>query len=164
MAATSIGNAQAIDLLTALRDSGIDAGATNPEAHLKIYDATGGVPARVDVAITTQVLCFDFLLEPPPSFETPVDNPGANRADMDVDTNWRSGTGSNPNTANKSAGTHTVAFFRIHDRNDAGIIQGDITTAATGTGDMLITAPDLSFNAGEQLRIDTHQIRMNEGP
>ena len=160
--ATSIANKAAISLLDDFQATQIDGGTANPEAHIKVYD--GIPPTRVDDALSSNNIAFDFLLTTPPSFEAAVDNPGSTRADMDIDTTWRTGGDANSNIATKINGTSTVTFFRIHDRDDVGIIQGTVDTVSSGLGDMLIAGADLSFDAGEQLRIDTHQIRLPEGP
>lgn len=92
-----------ISYTTAVRNAQLDAltAAIGSAGRLRIYDATGGVPASSNVAISTQVLLADL----------PCGSPFAPASSGGVLT-------ANGITTTNAAATGTAAFFRV--LNSAG--------------------------------------------
>jgi hypothetical protein len=115
-----------------------DLGSSAPAAHLKIYDATGGVPARVTDAITTQVLLADLPMSNPAFLDSELASPGAT-ADADTITD----------DADANA-DGTAAFFRIVDRNGIARIQGTVSNTS-GSGELKLNSVALVQHARVQV-------------
>lgn len=114
-------------LAKAMADTAADAtdfGTTDLTGDMVFYDATGGVPADADVAISTQVLLAQVELEDP-AFGAAADaTPGGEvtllgvpLSDISVDADG------------------TVAFVRIRNRNNLAIMQ---LTIGTGSEDVIV--------------------------
>jgi hypothetical protein len=128
---------QIVDALDVLVDS-CDLGSSAASAHLKMYDATGGVPARVTDAITTQVLLADLAMANPAFDDAALATPGATAAaDTITDDSDANATG-------------TAAFFRIVDRNGVARIQGTISDT-DGSGELKLNSVALVQHARVQV-------------
>jgi hypothetical protein len=110
-------------------------------AILRIYDATGGIPADADVAITTQVLLAEITMNDP-AFAAAVDaNPGG-RIDADVI----------PIPEDSSANaTGTAAFGRLDESTGTTIVQFDTVTVTSGGGEIEINSINIQAGAAVQL-------------
>lgn len=106
----------AISIRTASRNAGLDVLTTaiGNAGLLRIYDATGGVPASANVAISTQVLLAELT----------SGSPFAAAASSGVLT-------ANAITQDSSANaTGTAAFFRCYDASGTNcILQGTVGTS-----------------------------------
>lgn len=139
-----ITNVGAIALCDTLVDA-VDVGATNATGRILIYDATGGVPANADVAITGQVLLATLNFQQP-AFGGAVDNTGsaiATRAGSIAD--------------ETSAVAGTAAFFRVTDRNNLAIWQG-----AVGSGSGELDLNSVVIGAGATVSITAMTVTMPE--
>ncbi len=107
-----------VSYTTTVRNAKLDAVTTAVGAAglLRIYDATGGVPASANVAITTQVLLAELVCGTPFA-------PGASGGVLTAN------AVSNDVSANA---TGTAAFFRVTDAaGTTTVYQGTAGTAAT---------------------------------
>jgi hypothetical protein len=122
----------AIDMCNLLVD-GIDLGTTAAGGSLRIFE--GALPADTDTAITTQPLLVEFTL-PNPSFGDAVaSGVGATATANTVPTVPATASGGDPNPL----------FFRIFDRDDNPVIDGDVS-GPTGTGALKIDATEIIQN------------------
>lgn len=104
----------ALSLTTTLRNNRLDqiTSAIGASGRLKIYDATGGVPANVGTALGTQVLL----------------------ADLACSATFAAGAAAGVLTANaitqaNAAATGTAAFFRITTSGGTAVAQGTVGTS-----------------------------------
>ena len=133
MADTVISIAAAIAACDAIVDL-VDGGAA--AGYVRIYDDTApGKPADVSVAVTTQVVLAELTFSDPAFLGASDQNPNA-RAAADTITSDSSADASG-----------TATWFRVFDSNNLAIWDGDITTVAAGTGDMLMNSTSISAGA-----------------
>lgn len=105
----------ALSLTTTLRNNRLDqiTTAIGNAGLLRIYDATGGVPANVGTAISTQALLAELTMGTP---FAPAASAGALTA--------------NAITQDSSANvTGTAAFFRLCTSGGAAVAQGTVGTS-----------------------------------
>jgi hypothetical protein len=133
-AATKITNAVA----SLMADQGI--GLVADSGFVKIYDATGGVPATADTALTTQVLLATLTLN--------VDAfPAAVNGVLTA----------NAITQDSSAdATGTAAFFRVTKSDGTVLWQG---TCGTAAADMILNSVALSIGAAVQISSLTYTVQ-----
>ncbi|HEY8861005.1 MAG TPA: hypothetical protein VIN37_02780 [Candidatus Limnocylindria bacterium] len=134
-AATKI--TQAVASLMA--DAGI--GTISNSGFVKIYDATGGVPATADTALTTQVLLATLTLNAD-AFPAAVN--GLLTA--------------NAITQDSSAdATGTAAFFRVTKSDGTVLWQG---TCGTAAADMILNSVAISAGAAVQVSSLTYTVQL----
>lgn len=111
----------ALSLTTTLRNNRLDqiTTAVGASGRLKIYDATGGVPANVGTALGTQVLLADL-----PCSATFAAAAAAGALTL------------NAITTTNAAASGTAAFFRITTSGGTAVFQGTVGTSGA----------DLNFN------------------
>lgn len=128
--------AKAMTITSAAADAMLTAfGALSNTGTLRIYDATGGVPASVSVALGTQVLLAEATM-PNPAFSA-FGTSGNNRTYTAAGTPWTDGS------ANASG---TAAFFRVFasaGNGGAAIWQG---TVGTTDSDMIMAETGIIAN------------------
>lgn len=103
-----------VSIATATRNAGLDAitTAVGTSGLLRIYDATGGVPASANVAITSQVTLATPTLS---SAFAPASSAGVLTA--------------NAITTQNAVATGTAAFFRILTSGGTCVYQGTVSTS-----------------------------------
>ena len=135
-----ITNARAISILDAIDT------AIGTSGLVKVYDATGGVPATLDTALTSQVLLAELTLDATNAFGAATDaNPGATMTANAV-----------TNDASANA-TGTPAFARIQTSGATDVLQ---VTAAVGSGELNFTT---SITSGQPVAISSFVLTMAEG-
>lgn len=105
-----------LSLTTTIRNARLDAitSAIGASGLLKIYDATGGVPANVGTAISTQVLLATPTLS---ATSFPAASAGVLTA--------------NAITTQNAVATGTAAFFRITTSGGTAVAQGTVGTSGS---------------------------------
>lgn len=105
----------AISFTTTVRNARLDAitAAIGTSGLLRIYDATGGVPASVGTAITTQVLLAELACS---STFAPAAAAGVLTANAITQDTAANATG-------------TAAFFRVTTSGGADVYQGTVSTS-----------------------------------
>lgn len=131
MAAPRINGAVAILANDAIVDA-VDNGTTNTEGRIRIY--TGAQPADPDAGIGGATLLAELLMSNP-AFGASIDQaPGARAT-------------ANAISDDVSAdATGTAAWFRVVDRDNNGVMDGDVTATAGG-GDMELNSVAISAGA-----------------
>lgn len=127
-----------ISMSTALRNARMDATTTilGASARLKIYDATGGVPANVNTALGSQVLLVDM----------PCSATFAAAAAAAVLT-------ANAITTTNAAATGTAAFYRLTTSGGTAHVQGTV-----GTSGADINMNTLSFVSAGPVAISSYTL------
>lgn len=130
----SITNVAAIAACDAVVDL-VDVGSADLNGDLVIYDATGGVPATVEDAITTQVTLTRVELQDP-AFSAAIDGaPGGVASLLGV-----------PLSDLAIDATGTAAFARIHDRDNNAVMQLTVTVVGGG-GELQLNSVALQVGA-----------------
>lgn len=104
---------------------------------LRIYDATGGVPATADTAITTQVLLAELALSATAFGASSNGVITANAISDDTSAN----------------ATGTAAFFRLVTSGGVSKVQGTVGTSAT---DLILNT--VSITAGDTVSVTNFTI------
>ena len=146
MANTKIANAAAIDACDAMVDR-IDLGATNPEGHLRIYDSTQPTGGP-DEAVGAQVLLAELLMSNP-AFGAAIDVAPGGEATAGAIAD---------DTSADAAGT--ASWFRVVDRAEVAIFDGDVTVSAGG-GDLELNS--IVISAGATVAVTAYTFTMPEG-
>lgn len=139
MANTSISQASAAAALDAFADL-LDAGAG--AGYVEVRDGTQ--PASVEVAATGTLLGTCVLSDPAFGAAT-VASPSVATANAIADDTNADASG-------------TASWFRAYDSNGVAVIDGDISTTAAGTGDMLLD--DTAIVAGGTIAVNSWTLNM----
>ena len=121
-----------------------DVGITNPGAQIIIYQ--GPQPDDPDQSPNqngTSTPLITFQLPDTPTFDDATNGIAPARTNP---------TNILPVLANVAV-NGVAQWFRCFDRAGTSIVDGDVSTAVAGTGDMQID--DINLNVGEQLRLNT---------
>lgn len=142
----AVANAQCITACNVYADA-CDLGSAAAAGHVKIYSAGSGVPARVGVAITDQVLLAELAGSNPFFGDAANASPGALAA-------------ANPISDDTDAdATGVAAFFRIVDRDGVARLQG--SCSVTGGGGEL-QMPTLSLVQHQRVQITALNLFLAE--
>jgi hypothetical protein len=137
-----VSNAVAIVGLDAMVDL-VDAGT--PPGLLRIYDATGGVPADADAALGSQVLLAELAMSTTAFGGAADGSPGAVATAA-------------PITSSENATSGTAAFFRITNAAGTAIFQG---TCGTSDADLIMNT--VTIPGGSTVAVNSFTITLPEG-
>jgi hypothetical protein len=132
MAVVRIAMAFAIDMCNLIVD-GIDVGTAAAGGKLRIFE--GALPADTDTPITTQPMLVEFTLPVPAFGDAAPSGVGATATANVIPTVAASASGGDPNPL----------FYRIFDRDDNPVIDGDVS-GPTGSGSLKIDATEIVQN------------------
>ena len=144
MAAKSLTNAAAIAACDAVVDR-VDLGTTDATGDIKIYSGT--IPTDADTALGAQVLLAELDMSIP-AFGAAVDAAPGGRATANAISD---------DTSADAGGT--ASFFRMNNRDNATVLQGDVT-ATSGGGDLELNT--VSIVASAKVSITSMTVTMPE--
>ena len=144
MANKSLTNAAAIAACDAVVDR-VDLGTTDATGDIKIYD--GAIPADADTALSGNTLLAELNMSNP-AFGAAVDAAPGGRATANAISDDTS-----------ADATGTASFFRLNDRDNATVLQGDVT-ATSGGGDLELNT--VSIVIGAKVSITAMTVTMPE--